>query len=151
MFDASLVTRTSPERPHDLKGLNQQASEELVPQALQLERWFISAPRALRSRLRRGVATWLETCTGIARGPFLLRLLDAIVYPNLPAWVVVDGAVFVCEWESWWFTAGATFAGVRLPGDNVLSNSCKVVDRAKVSGLEFGDTTVARSVHVECA
>ena len=42
--------------------------------------------------------TWLETRTGIepARGPFLLRLLDAIVYPNLPAWVVVGGAVFVC-------------------------------------------------------
>ena len=42
--------------------------------------------------------TWLETRTGIepARGPFLLRLLDAIVYPSLPAWVVVGGAVVVC-------------------------------------------------------
>ena len=41
---------------------------------------------------------WLEAGAGImsARGPFLVRLLDAIVYPNLPAWLVVSGAVAVC-------------------------------------------------------
>jgi len=42
--------------------------------------------------------TWLEARAGIepARGPFLARVLDAIVYPNLPTWVVVGGAVLVC-------------------------------------------------------
>jgi hypothetical protein len=41
---------------------------------------------------------WLEARAGIeaARGPFLVRVLDAIVYPNLPVWVVVGGAVLVC-------------------------------------------------------
>ena len=28
--------------------------------------------------------------------PFLLRLLDAVVYPDLPEWLVVSGAVVVC-------------------------------------------------------
>jgi len=42
--------------------------------------------------------TWLEARAGIepAHGPFLVRLLDAVVYPNLPEWLVVGGAVFVC-------------------------------------------------------
>ena len=42
--------------------------------------------------------SWLETRAGIepARGPFLLRILDAVVYPNLPEWLVVAGAVLVC-------------------------------------------------------
>lgn len=42
--------------------------------------------------------TWLEVRAGIepARGPFLVRVLEAIVYPSLPAWVVVGGAVLVC-------------------------------------------------------
>jgi Protein of Unknown function (DUF2784) len=42
--------------------------------------------------------TWLEDRAGIqpARGPFLVRVLDAIVYPDLPGWVVVGGAVIVC-------------------------------------------------------
>jgi Protein of Unknown function (DUF2784) len=42
--------------------------------------------------------TWLEARAGIepARGPFLVRLFDAIVYPNLPEWFVAGGAVFVC-------------------------------------------------------
>jgi hypothetical protein len=42
--------------------------------------------------------TWLETRASIepAHGPFLVRVLDAVVYPNLPEWLVVCGAVFVC-------------------------------------------------------
>ena len=42
--------------------------------------------------------SWLEARAGTepARGPFLARILDAIVYPDLPEWLVVGGAVFVC-------------------------------------------------------
>jgi hypothetical protein len=42
--------------------------------------------------------SWLEARAGIepARGPFLLHILDAVVYPNLPEWLVVGGAVLVC-------------------------------------------------------
>jgi hypothetical protein len=42
--------------------------------------------------------TWLETRAGIepARGPFLVRVLDAVVYPDLPDWLVTDGAILVC-------------------------------------------------------
>jgi hypothetical protein len=42
--------------------------------------------------------TWLETLAGIepARGPFLVRVLDATAYPNLPDWLVVGSAVLVC-------------------------------------------------------
>ena len=42
--------------------------------------------------------TWLEARAGIepAHGPFLVRVLDAVVYPNLPEWLVVGGAVLVC-------------------------------------------------------
>ncbi|MFZ0584172.1 MAG: DUF2784 family protein [Candidatus Acidiferrales bacterium] len=42
--------------------------------------------------------TWLENRAGIqpARGPFLVHVLDAIVYPDVPEAVVVGGAVFVC-------------------------------------------------------
>jgi len=42
--------------------------------------------------------TWLERRAGLepAHGPFLLRLLDAVIYPNLPEWVVVGSAVAVC-------------------------------------------------------
>ena len=41
---------------------------------------------------------FLEARAGIeaARGPFLLRTLDAIVYPDLPEWLVVGCAVLVC-------------------------------------------------------
>ena len=41
---------------------------------------------------------WLEARGGIepSRGPFLLRVLDATVYPNVPVWVVVGGAVAIC-------------------------------------------------------
>jgi hypothetical protein len=41
---------------------------------------------------------WLETRGGVApaRGPFLMRMLDAIVYPDLPEWLVVGAAVAVC-------------------------------------------------------
>jgi len=41
---------------------------------------------------------WLEARAGIepAHGPFLVRVLDAIVYPNLPLWVVTGCAVVVC-------------------------------------------------------
>ena len=42
--------------------------------------------------------SWLEARAGIepARGPFLAHVLDAIVYPDLPEWLVVGGAVLVC-------------------------------------------------------
>lgn len=42
--------------------------------------------------------SWFEARAGIepARGPFLVHLLDAIVYPNLPVWAVVGGAVLIC-------------------------------------------------------
>jgi len=41
---------------------------------------------------------WLEARAGIeaARGPFLVRVLDAVVYPDLPEWLVVSCAVLVC-------------------------------------------------------
>ena len=41
---------------------------------------------------------WLEARAGIepAHGPFLVRILDAVVYPDLPEWVVVGCAVLVC-------------------------------------------------------
>lgn len=42
--------------------------------------------------------THLETRAGIepSRGPFLVRVLDAAIYPNLPDWFVVTAAVLVC-------------------------------------------------------
>jgi len=42
--------------------------------------------------------TWLEARAGIepAHGPFLVHVLDAIVYPDLPEWLVVGCAVLVC-------------------------------------------------------
>ena len=42
--------------------------------------------------------TWLEARAGIepAHGPFLVRVLDAVVYPDLPEWLAVGGAVVVC-------------------------------------------------------
>lgn len=42
--------------------------------------------------------SWLEARAGIepARGSFLLRILDALVYPNLPEWLVVGSAVLIC-------------------------------------------------------
>jgi len=41
---------------------------------------------------------WLEARAGIepAHGPFLVRVLDAVVYPNLPEWFVIGCAVLVC-------------------------------------------------------
>ena len=47
--------------------------------------------------------TWLEARAGIepAHGPFLVRVLDAVVYPNLPEWVVVGCAVLVCFVVLW--------------------------------------------------
>jgi len=44
------------------------------------------------------VETWLEARAGIepAHGPFLVRVLDAVVYPDLPEWFVVGSAVLVC-------------------------------------------------------
>ncbi|MGD0956607.1 MAG: DUF2784 family protein [Candidatus Acidiferrales bacterium] len=47
--------------------------------------------------------TWLEGRAGIkpAHGPFLVRVLDAIVYPDLPEWLVVGGAVLVCVAILW--------------------------------------------------
>jgi hypothetical protein len=43
------------------------------------------------------IETWLETRAGIepAQGPFLVRVLDALVYPDLPEWLVVTCAVLV--------------------------------------------------------
>jgi hypothetical protein len=42
--------------------------------------------------------TWLEVRAGIepVHGPFLVRVLDATVYPDLPEWFVVGSAVLVC-------------------------------------------------------
>jgi len=42
--------------------------------------------------------TWFEARAGIepTQGPFLVRVLDAVVYPGLPEWVVVGCAVVVC-------------------------------------------------------
>jgi len=42
--------------------------------------------------------SWLEAQAGIepAHGPFLVRVLDAVVYPDLPEWLVVGCAVLVC-------------------------------------------------------
>jgi hypothetical protein len=31
-----------------------------------------------------------------AHGPFLVCVLDATIYPNVPVWLVVRGAVIVC-------------------------------------------------------
>jgi hypothetical protein len=47
--------------------------------------------------------TWLEARAGIepARGPFLVRVLDAVVYPDLPEWLVVGCAVLVCVAILW--------------------------------------------------
>ena len=47
--------------------------------------------------------TWLEARAGIepARGPFLVRVLDAIVYPDVPEWLVVVCAVLVCVAILW--------------------------------------------------
>jgi hypothetical protein len=41
---------------------------------------------------------WLEARAGIepAHGPFLVRVLDAAVYPDLPVWLVAGCAVLVC-------------------------------------------------------
>lgn len=42
---------------------------------------------------------WFEVRAGIepSRGPFLVRVLDALVYPSLPGWLVISGAVLVCS------------------------------------------------------
>jgi hypothetical protein len=42
--------------------------------------------------------TWLEDRAGIepAHGPFLVRVFDAAVYPDLPEWLLVGCAVLVC-------------------------------------------------------
>lgn len=42
--------------------------------------------------------TYLESRAGIepARGPFLVRVLDETIYPNLPDWFVVTAAVLIC-------------------------------------------------------
>jgi Protein of Unknown function (DUF2784) len=44
------------------------------------------------------VEMWLEARAGIepAREPFLVRVLDAVVYPDLSGWLVVTGAVLAC-------------------------------------------------------
>jgi hypothetical protein len=41
---------------------------------------------------------WLEPRAGIepAHAPFLVRILDAVVYPDLPNWLVAGGAVVAC-------------------------------------------------------
>jgi len=47
--------------------------------------------------------TWLEALAGIepVHGPFLVRVLDAVVYPDLPEWLVVGCAVLVCLAVLW--------------------------------------------------
>src|SRR6266849_10074573 len=46
---------------------------------------------------------WLEARAGIepAHGRFLVRVLDAVVYPDLPEWLVVGCAVLVCVAILW--------------------------------------------------
>ncbi len=41
---------------------------------------------------------WLEARAGIepAHGPFLVRVLESLMYPDVPEWLVVGGAVFAC-------------------------------------------------------
>ena len=41
---------------------------------------------------------WLDARAGIepAHGPFLVRVLNAVVYPRLPNWLVAGCAVLVC-------------------------------------------------------
>ena len=41
---------------------------------------------------------WLEARAGMepTHGPFLVRVLDAVVYPDLPEWLVIGVAVVVC-------------------------------------------------------
>ena len=41
---------------------------------------------------------WSETRAGVMpyHGPFLLHYLDALVYPNLPAWLLIACGVAVC-------------------------------------------------------
>jgi FtsH-binding integral membrane protein len=41
---------------------------------------------------------WLDARAGITpgSGPFLVRILDATIYPNVPEWLVVGAAVVVC-------------------------------------------------------
>ena len=47
--------------------------------------------------------TSLEARAGIepAHEPFLVRVLDAVVYPDLPEWLVVGSAVLVCVAILW--------------------------------------------------
>jgi hypothetical protein len=47
--------------------------------------------------------TWLESRAGIdpTNRPFLVRVLDAVVYPDLPEWLVVGCAVLVCVAILW--------------------------------------------------
>jgi len=42
---------------------------------------------------------WLEARAGIepAQGPFLVRVFDALVYPDLPPWFVTGCAVLACS------------------------------------------------------
>ncbi len=42
--------------------------------------------------------TWLEARAGIepTHAPFLVRVLNAVVFPDLPEWLVVGGAVLLC-------------------------------------------------------
>jgi hypothetical protein len=42
--------------------------------------------------------TWLEGRAGIEpiHGPFLVRVLEEVMYPDLPEWLVVGCAVVVC-------------------------------------------------------
>lgn len=41
---------------------------------------------------------WFETRAGVSlyRGPFLLHYLDALIYPNVPANLLIAGAVAFC-------------------------------------------------------
>src|SRR5208282_6627411 len=47
--------------------------------------------------------SWLETRAGIepAHGPFLVHVPEAVVYPDLPEWFVVAGAVLACVAILW--------------------------------------------------
>ena len=47
--------------------------------------------------------TWLGVCGNLPayRGPFLLRYLDAVVYPDIPPNLLIAGAVAVCILNLW--------------------------------------------------
>ncbi len=46
---------------------------------------------------------WLEARAGITpyRQPFLIHYLEAVVYPDIPEWTLIVGAIAVCGVNLW--------------------------------------------------